>query len=104
LWYANIGDSWTPDIDIYGSYTVQNRFVAGSNPYSSAGNTGFMKSKQSIPTYEVNGIQETAIAVIPANSFGYLKITVEPNVAFDPPACKKPWWCFLFPKAKRCSC
>ena len=113
LWYANMGDSWTPDIDINGSYTVQNRFVAGSNPYSSAGNTGFMKSKQSIATYEVNGIQETATAEIPANSFGYLKIiveakvidTVEPDpIIFNPPACKKPWWCFLFKKANRCAC
>ena len=54
-------------------------FVTGKYPYSSAGATGFW-AKDSDPFFEVDGIdvvKQTNQLVIPANSFGYVKVIVE---------------------------
>ena len=53
-------------------------FVTGKYPYSSAGATGFW-AKDSDPFFEVDGIdvvKQTNQLVIPANSFGYVKVIV----------------------------
>ncbi len=75
------GKACQPDIKFYGVglATYETHYITGKYTYSSAGSTGFM-DKGSDKSLEVKGItvdKSGSVAKIPANAFGYVKITTK---------------------------
>lgn len=104
LWYINDTNE-----DLVASFSAETgpvasqstRFIQGNTFYSSSGATAWM-ARGSAAGLEVTGISTGT--GLPAMSFGYITITIGLQVEDPNPPCKRPWWCALFPRGKRCNC
>lgn len=76
LYFTNMDEAYNLALDLskLNGATVTINYVSGKHKYSAGGFAGYM-GKNSVPSYEINGIKrETYNGTIPKNSFGYILI------------------------------
>lgn len=107
LWFVNAlrdtaAVSYTLAANLQASISGQ-QIIVGDNYYSSAGYVEWMKDGSA--GLDIPGISSHTGSQLLPLSYGYVELTVTEVAPPPPPVdCKKPWWCGLFPRAKKCNC